>query len=215
MRCEDNRMKIFVFNWLLVSCVSAAAAADDVVKIPLDTIWAANMPGTRDVYELEKGTGSRNHPAPLSDQIADALPFLPQGKTTGKGFAVAGTENEALRSANAVMAKKQQPRQSFPSNASVWLVFYSHSLNEYVHLDSVERRDKIIKVAYRFVPHETKQMTAHFALIPLGKLPVGKYRVDYVRLPLEQKCVDKGFRSVDSQWNNRVVCQPFSLEVVR
>lgn len=214
--------QLFSIGLGLVAYITAAigSAAEqnkqpEAVKIPLKDIWAADMPGTRDVYELEKGTGSRNHPAPLSDDIADALPFLSQGKTTGKGFAVVGTEKEALRSAAAILAKKQQPRQSFSTKANIWVVFFSHSFGQYVHLTSVERRDKIIKVGYRFVPHETKQLTAHYALIPLGKLPVGKYRVDIVRLPLEQKYVDQGFKSVDSELHNRVVCQPFSFEIVK
>ncbi len=208
-------MKSLVFSWLLVLIASANAVADNVVQIPLKSILAHGMPGTRDVRELEKGAVPPNQRAPLSDDIGGELEFIPKGQTTAKGFAVVGTGNAALRNAHAVLVKKQQPRQSFSADAEISVVFFSHSFDQYVHLDNVERRDKTIKIAYRFVPHETKQMTAHFALIPLGKLPVGKYRVDFVRLPLEQKYVDTGFRSVDSQWNNRVVCLPFSFEIVK
>lgn len=205
-------MKIFVFSWLVVSCVSAAAAADDVVKIPLDTIWARAMPGTRDINELEKSVAKQGE-TPVND-IGGTLRFLGKGKTTGKGFAVSGTEKEALKNASAVLVDKKQPRQIFPSTDNIWLVFYSHSFGQYVHLVNVERRDRTIKIEYRLVPHATKQLTAHFALIPLGRIPTGKYSVEIVRLPLEQKYVDQGFKSVDSQWNNRVVCQPFAFEVV-
>ena len=211
----QTKLTLFLLMFALgASAAPTAEQSEDVVKIPLNTIWAANMPGTRDVYELEKGTGSRSHPAPLSDAIAGALKFIRQGQTTAKGFAVVGTGKEALRNAHTVLAKKQQPRQSFSTKANISLVFFSHSFGQYVHLDSVERREKTAKIAYRFGPHETKQLTAHYALIPLGKLPVGNYRVEIVRLPLEQKYVDQGFKPVDSQWNNRVVCQPFSFEIV-
>jgi len=206
-------MKSLVFSCLLV--VSANAVADDVVQIPLKSIWAHEMPGTRNVHELEKAALPANQAASLDNQIGNALRFLSKGKTTAKGFAVMGTEKEALSKALVALANNQQPRQTFSDNAQVFVFFFSHSFGEYVHLDNVERRDKTVKIAYRFVPHATKQLTAHYAVIPIGKLPVGKYRVDFVRLPLEQKYVDKGFKSVDSQWNNRVVCLPFSFEVVK
>jgi hypothetical protein len=143
---------LVVYTTATISSAAEQNKQPEAVEIPLDTIWAAGMPGTRDILELEKG-GTKQR-GTLADKIADTLPFLPQGKTTGKGFAVVGTEKEALRSAYAVLAKKQQPRQSFPSNANIWVVFYSHTSGEYVHLDNVERREKTIKVAYRFVPHE-------------------------------------------------------------
>jgi hypothetical protein len=207
-----------MFVLLLVLGASDAIAAKDpgdVVKTPLNTIWAYAMPGTRDIHELEKTALSAKQAASLDNQIGNVLQFLPKSKTTAKGFAVAGTEKEALSKALSAFIKKQQPRQAFPANAQVIVFFFSHSFGQYVHLNDVERREKTIKIVYRFVPHKTKQLTAHYALIPLGKLPIGKYRVDIVRLPLEQKYVNQGFKSVDSQWGNRVVCQPFSFEVIQ
>jgi hypothetical protein len=207
---------LLVFGVLLVLSANGNASADDVVQIPLKSIWAHGMPRTRDVRELEMDAIPPNQRAPLSDDIGGALEFIPQGQTTAKGFAVVGTsEKDALSNAHAVFANKQKAPQFFSTDANIFVVFFSHSFGQYVHLDKVERREKTIKIAYHFVPHETKQMTAHFALIPLGKLPVGKYRVDIVRLPLEQKYVEKGFKSVDSQWNNRAVCLPFSFEIVK
>lgn len=201
-------------SWCLVLFASAVVVADDVVKIPLKSIWAHAMPGTRDVHELEKVALSAKQAASFDNQIGDALEFLPKGKSTTKGFVVVGTEKEALSKALAALTKKQQPCQTFSANAQVFAFFFSHSFGQYVHLDIVERRGKTIKIAYRFVPHETKQLTAHYALIPLGKLPIGKYRVDIVRLPLEEKSVEQGFKSAESEWEGRVVCQPFTFEIV-
>lgn len=209
------RTTLIMFVLLLVLRASAVVAADDtedVVKIPLNTIWATSMPGTRDINELEKSAAKQG--GTLVNDIGGTLRFLGKGKTTGKGFAVSGTEKEALKNAYVVLVDKKQPRQTLPSSANIWLVFFSHSFGQFVHLANVERRDRTIKIEYRLVPHATKQLTAHFALIPLGKLPAGKYTVDIVRLPLEQKYVDQGFKAVDSQLNNRVVCQPFSFEVL-
>jgi hypothetical protein len=177
--------------------------------IPLKDIWAHNMPGTREVTELEAG----NAAGLLFEQIGGALKFIPKGQTVAKGFAVAGTDKEALRNAHAVLVNSKKLQQSFPAVNDFWLVFFSHSFGQYVHLDNVERSGTKIRVSYRFVPHETKQMSAHFAMIPLGKLSPGKYRVDIVRLPLEQKYVAQGFKAIDRQWEARVVCQPFSFTV--
>jgi hypothetical protein len=198
-------------------CVNAVACVPSerskAVEIPLKSIWAHEMPGTRDIRVLEKGVVSQR--ASLADQIGGALDFIPKGQTAGKGFAVVGTDKEALRNAHKVLVQTRKPRQSFSASADLSLVFFSHPFGQYVHLAHVEQRDKTIKISYRFVPHETKQMTAHFALIPLGKLTAGGYQVDIVRLPLEQKYVAQGFKPVDPQWESRVVCQPFSFTVAK
>lgn len=176
---------------VIVAYAETTSRQAETVTIPLKNIWAHEMPGTRDVHELEKAALPANQAASLDNQIGDALLFVPKGKTTAKGFAVDGTEKEALSKALAAFVKKQQPRQAFAANTQVFVFFFSHSFGQYVHLDNVERREKTIKIAYRFVPHETKQLTAHYALIPLGKLPAGKYRVDIVRLPLEKSTLNK------------------------
>lgn len=206
---------LVVYTTATISSAVEQNKKTEAVEIPLKSIWAHAMPGTRDIHELEKAALPAKQAASLDNQIGDALQFLPKGKTTAKGFAVVGTEKEAVTKALAALVNKQQPRQTFLADAQVFVFFYSHSFGQYVHLDNVERRDKTVKIAYRFVPHATKQLTAHYALIPLGKLPVGKYRVDIVRLPLEQKYIDQGFKPVDSQWDNRVVCEPFSFEIVK
>ena len=214
---------------VFVAFLTAIAAPPDeeqkAVSIRLKDIWARNMPGTRDVRELEPevfgesvrelsseevvGRSRRS----LINQIGGALPFLPEGQSARRGFAVAGTDLEALQNAHAVFTKKRQVRQSFSTADNIGVVFYSHSFNQYVHLDNVKRDGKSIEIVYRFVPHETKEMTAHFALIPLGKLPAGKYRVDIVRAPMEEKFAKQGFKRVDTPWERRVVCRPFSFTV--
>ncbi len=207
--------------------VPAQSEKSKAVEIPLKSIWAHEMPGTRDVRELEPdvfGEGTkdisrkervRRETASLFNRIGSEMPFAREGVIARPGFAVLGTGLQSLRNAKVALVKQKKPAQPFSSESDISIFFFSSSFGQYVHLDHVERRGKTIKIAYRFVPHETKQMTAHYALIPLGKLPIGKYRVDIVRLPLEQKYVEKGFKSVEPQWESRVVCQPFSFTVAK
>jgi hypothetical protein len=197
----------------------------EVITIPLDQIWAYQMPGTHDIRELEpevfgavaKGISReeivRREKASLFNRIGSRIPIAREGVIVQPCFAVLGDGLEALRNAQAELTSQQEPAQSFSSNSQLSIFFFSYSFGQYVHLDHVKRRGKTIQIAYRFVPHQTKQLTAHFALIPLGKLAPGEYRVDIVRLPLDQTYIERGFKSVDPRWNAQVVCRPFSFTV--
>ncbi len=94
------------------------------------------------------------------------------------------------------------------------LVFFSQEFNCYVRLQSVERQADVITVKYVFVPHKTKELTDHFALIPIGKLPKGKWRVEIVQSPMEQKYKDAGFKEVSAKIAGQVVCGSFTFEIV-
>ena len=212
----NHLLRIIGFTVCLVASSTAMSAerdkkSNELQVIPLKEIWAHNMPGTRAVHELEPSNS--NQRSSLANQIGGSLDFTPKGQVVGKGIAVLGVDKKALSNAHAVLVKGNKPRQTFSDGDDISLVFFSHLFSQYVHLHSVERSDKVIKISYRIVPHETKQMTAHFALIPLGKLPAGKYRVEIARLPLEEKYVSQGFKPVESRWEKRVVCQPFSFTV--
>lgn len=194
-------------HFLLI--VALLLMAEAPKTIPLKDIWAHEMPGTRDVQKLEPSTSRSS----LANQIGGSLDFTPDGQVVGRGFAVAGVDKKALSNAHAVLVKSTKPRQTFSTENDITLVFFSRMFSQYVHIQSVERSDKTINISYRFVPHETKQMTAHFALIPLGKLTAGKYQVKIASLPLEEKYVAQGIKPVDPKWEKRVICQPFSFTV--
>jgi hypothetical protein len=226
-------MKPFVlFVWivgglfLLVAIIATLAEQRELMQIPLNQVWAHEMPGTRDVRELEPdvfGEGAiklsrqqraRREKNSLLNRIGSLIPFARDSVVTRPGFAVSSTGLEALQNAEAKLAKDANPGRTFSTHENVSIFFFSYSFGAYVHLQHIERRGKLIEISYRFVPHETKQMTAHFAIIQLGTLPGGQYRVNMVRLPLEQKYVDQGWTPVDSKWDSWVVCQPFGFTVV-
>jgi hypothetical protein len=184
-----------------------AEATNEKVMIPLDVIWGYNMPGTLNVEELdERGL--------LFAEIRRSLWAFPsKDKDARPGFAVAGTGLESLREVHAILVKNQKPRQTFPKDSDICVVFFSYQNQPYVHLHSVRRQGSIVEVRYQFVPHETEETTEHFALIPLGKLPSGKYDVKFIRSPMPQKYIDLGFRPTSDEVARRVVCGSFSFSV--
>ena len=187
-----------------------------IVKIPLDEIWAYKMPSTRDVRTLE-----RDKFAPTTEEIRKALGPTPLEKpgpikmpAPKRGFAVVGGGRDALQQTYSVLVDKQKPPQQLPAGSEITLIFTSIQSQRYVELDEVERQGNDFVVRYRFVPHETAEVTEHFALIPLGKLPTGKHSVQIVQSPMEKKYLDRGFRPMSDADARRIVCGSFSFSVV-
>lgn len=193
----------------LACWVTSAIAGEGVVTIPLKEIWALDVPGTRDLRKL---TDQRPDIA-IAERIDRILQVNPT-KGNRKGFAVAGEDLAAVKEALARLSDKRAAPESLPSDMEVSLVFFSTPFSYYVHLQSVERRGDVITIKYAFVPHKTKELTAHFAIIPMGKLPVGKWQVKIVQLPMAQEYKAAGFKPVDSKTAREIVCAPFVFETV-
>jgi hypothetical protein len=184
--------------------------AADAVKIPLDRIWGYSMPGTRDVQELAADARS----VPFME-IRRSIWSIPAKQTkAGPAFAVSGTELEALRDVHSVLVNGKKPQQSFAAGSEIYVAFFSYANRPYVHLHNVERQGNTINIRWRFVPHETEETTEHFALIPLGKLPIGKFHVNIIRSPMPQEYIDLGFRPTSDVVADRNVCKSFSFEVM-
>ena len=94
------------------------------------------------------------------------------------------------------------------------MFFFSHAFGYYVHLRKVEQEPGKIVITYRFAPHRTKEMTNHFALIPLGNLSPGKVKVESVRAPIDSQLTVAGFKEPSAAMAMQVVAQPFEFEVV-
>ncbi len=203
---------------LFIVCASCRADSEpgdgdeqQPVTIPLDQIWALNMLGTRNVHDLEKNTPSAER---LMRDIGDVLDFQTEGQTAKPAFTVAGVGLEALREARAVMVGKRDPQQTFAAGQELSVVFFSHEFGYYVHLQEVVMDGGTVTIKYRFVPHKTKELTRHFALIPIGKQDIGKVEVKLLRLPMEQHFVDAGFQETAQEWESRVVCGSSEFQVL-
>ena len=149
----------------------------------------------------------------LLSQIRNHLQYNKPSKSASQAFAVEGTGRTARREAAAVMLGKKKPQDSFPANRDLSVIFFSDLFGSYVHLAKVEQQRGRVVICYRFVPHESSQLTTHIALVPLGKLSPGEVKVDIKRLPMQHKYLDEGFKELPSSWDSRIVSQPFRFRV--
>jgi hypothetical protein len=229
----------------VVLCAFAVAdglssSQDETVAIPLDEIWAYEMPGTRDIQELDRDLSAENPETDTSTEsgsqrdslwtsIANSLSAdMPgsdwprEGQLARPGFAVVGTGREALRRTHAVLVNGEKPAESFELDTEISLAFFSYQTATYVHIQKVERRGNEIEIQYRFVGYGEKFVTAHLALIPLGKLLPGEYEVNMVQLPSRYQSLVDPSKSLPKSDHNlsrekelgrRFVSQPFSFSV--
>jgi hypothetical protein len=190
------------------------ARQDDTIEIPLAEIWAYNMPGTYKMSANRLASGEYAFPGgAMVLAIHNSLRFVEPEKQVKPSFAVAGTGMDALQSAHKILVDEEDPRETFSLSEEISLIFFSHEFSQYVHLEDVTRRETTITIPYHFVPHGEKVVTNHFALIPLGKLPVGIYKVNVVRSPLEANFNEYGVKPVGRDWELRVVSKSFQFAV--
>lgn len=223
-----NRYLIFTVLSLVllrsaISVADESKASADVKTIPLDSIWGYNLPATRDISgipfpEQPKGVGQtfaflgRERDYNI-EQIRRALVLKSPTDKALPGFVIPSACNSrTLLGVHPVLRGKPNPlKRNFPEGEFT-LIFFSHPLSYYARLRAVEQDDDRIIVRYQFEPHTTPEATVHFALIPLGKLAAGEYKVDYEQIPLEQKYRDQGFEPVPPKAED-TVCHDFSFTV--
>lgn len=205
----------------------AEPISSEVETVPLDKIWAFQMPGTGDVRALEPEKYGESTTAltsaervglmheSLTQRIRDSLSILDRekGEKAASGFIVEGNGREALENAFSILVDGKPTETKFLGSKEIALVFFSHAFGDYVHVKHVERRGEVIDVQYRFIPHMTKDMSQHFALIPLGSLPAGNYQVSFTQLPLPPRYATKGQTHVPQEMVEWIVCKPFRFSV--
>ncbi len=178
-------------------------------EIPLKDIWALHMPGTIDLAKIDNAVASREMAS-----IRQLLSRPPaEGKDGKAGFVVLGRPMDALHEAHAVLVDGKKALDTIPKDNLSSVVFFSHEFGRYVHVQSVERRGNDIEIKYKFVPHKSKELTEHFALIPLGKLPAGTMRVNILQTPMPKELVVAGWKPISADTARRVVCNSFSFVV--
>lgn len=197
--------------------VGTAALADappstgpaDTINIPLDSIHALNMPGTRPLDPIESHEGEfKTASGPFVKAICIELARMKQPRA---GFAVPGQGEDAVQEAQRVLVEKQEPR-GLRAGQRASLFFFSKPFGAYVHLRSVtmEPAQKRITIIYRFVPHETRRITPHLAVIPLPDLPAGAYDVALIG-QLDDRQDERTPGAYVKQWEPQVICRPFSF----
>lgn len=192
---------------LAVSANPSPAAEPETVTIPLDTIWARNMPGTRDIRKLDW------------KQIQwKELLTGPQGvlQLMGKeraepGFVVAGTGQAALVAAHKKSADDPtKPPKSLPHGSECSIVFFTHAFPPSIALDKVERKGKLFEVRYYYDASGLTSFSTHIALIPAGKLETGNYRVKMIEVPTD---VTPQLAASEREAVSKVVSQSFTFRI--
>lgn len=173
--------------------LSQAAFAAEPVAIRLDQIWGYDLPGTKDVRELEPKADPTMSVDELQShldvwKILRVLNRRPQeGETAGPAFIVEGSGKKALEGAEEAFSSSDYAAV-LPADKDLTIVFYSHLCGRYVRLISVERLPRRIIVKYQFVAHQYGQMTTRFALIPIGAFSDGPLEVQIEQLdPINER----------------------------
>lgn len=204
---------------ILFSQVSGEPPGDKSKSIPLDKIWAYEMPGARDITTLEKSLNERADKGPLW-LIYESM-VLRAGKLKYKdlarpAFAVSGGDCSALRAAQSVLVDGTKPRKTFSKDEELTIVFFSEPVSKYrVRVGQVARTDNEVRIDYQLEAGVYGQDYHNFALIPVGKMSIGKYQVNMRQLPHEQTPIEikKGFKPLDKEWSNNYLSAPFRFSV--
>lgn len=180
---------------------------DGATLIPLDQIWAWKMPGTKNVGKLD---ADKTETGAIYQILASLSKRPKEGEKAGPAFVVEGTGEEALKKAADVLTKREEATPRVAADTDLSLVFYSYSCGQFVHIVSVEKAEKQIRVKYQFVGHPTTNMTSHFTLIPLGELPEGEVEVIIEQTPsIDERGEEQPpFRDLE-----RLVSDSFTFEV--
>ncbi len=189
--------------------------SDDAVVIPLSEVWGWRIPGTKPMSAGQRGGEYTAEEGPLLEEIRKRLSGLPgvgEEKKAEAGFIVAGTGMEAMKKAHAILMGKEDRRNDFEVDQELSLVFFTYRSTSYIHLHDIVIEDHTIRVRFKFIPHRSREVTNHFALIPISGLKGGKYEVLVERLPLEQKYVKAGVPPRPTSSNN-LVSSSFSFSV--
>lgn len=222
----NTRQLLSVGLALAATLVTTASRAevDSFELIPLNKIWALDMPGAIDIRSLEpdcfgevlEGKSSaeqvRLQENSLLSKCLIALRNSNQQQPQS-AFAVRGAGLDALKNAHSRLTKTEKPPKSFSPQDDVSIVFFSRLFGAHVRIEEVRQWDAHIEIKYRFVPHLEAYQSNNFALIPLKKIPAGKIDVAIIKLPLDQNSKDIGASEVSAEQAARIVSKPFKFLV--
>jgi hypothetical protein len=206
----------------IVLCFAISEKEKPSVEIPLDDIWALDMPGTKDIRDLENRAMFRgmkvadivkNSLVENTRSVLDSRHRPPRGQSAGPGFVVAGIGLDALKEANAVLAKKKERPKTLPAGEELTLVFFSYSSGRRVKLDNVFVGERAIRVEYHLEFDGLRMSTMHFALVPIGVFKPGIVNVQFTRLP--DTSVFGTTKPLDEERVRQLVCESFTFQVSR
>src|SRR5690606_3393456 len=105
------------------------------------------------------------------------------------------------------------PGTEVSPKSPISLIFYTGGVGYYTHVEQVERDGNTFTIHYRIVPHQTRDITQHLAVIPVGMLQSGKYAVKVEQLPLREEDIDRCYGKALPRQVDRV-CKSFDFIVI-
>jgi hypothetical protein len=229
-----------LFFALAMLSASLAAADEKPVEIPLDQIWShSSAEGAKSLRSLEPGLDRQRTPEETEalrrltpaeinkiteekvakslvlqlERAIQKLPLVKEANKTKRGFAISGVGPAALPGVHDVLVRGKKPSNRFRSDADVSLVFFSHPTRARVAIDRIEREGKIIRIHFMLISHGLLNISSTLAMIPLGQLQAGEYRVEMIRSPNELKHNQPSFPPVEENAEQRIICRPFEFSV--
>lgn len=213
-------MRLFALLAILFCC--STSYAEEAVEIPLSEIWGHKSFGTRDIKDLEPSIDTSSlskdevFQRSLVQQIRRSLNSYRRHKNKGNAgtaFVVTGTGSEALKNAHAVLVEGRKRSESFSKDSELTLVFYCYEYGRYVRLDNVSQSGSNVKIRYHFIAHNTGNMSTHFVLIPLGKMPAGTLQIDIEQLPGEGPDWGPKAAEISGELLRSLVCRPTTFTI--
>jgi len=135
-------------------------------------------------------------------------------KKPSAGFAVSGRDRDALPDLHRVLAKQEKPKGSFTPQEEVSIFFFTQLTTPHVRIKGIERTGNVFKIKYMLIPRNYQIQTSINALIPCGKLPIDKYKVEMHRVPVTAKETRNGeYPPTEADLEKLIVCLPFSFVV--
>lgn len=207
-------------TFLIVS-LFALAGIVKAEEIPLESIWGLNISGTSDVKDLipppKQNPGSEEDfvNSSLVEQVSQLLGHrhVPgEGNKAREGFVVVGVGKTALEKAREVLAGKAKPLKEISPGEEASLVVFAYASGRSFCLEDVNVDGGDIAVNYHLQAHEQMSSSAHFALIPLPKLPAGKVKVEMKRSEdTGPKAIVDRLKKIPAE---RIVSNSFSFQVI-
>jgi hypothetical protein len=155
----------------------AAEPESEAIEIPLEEIWALDMPGTQDIRELD---------APDDPIVDKVLKQISETRKFDHCFVVRGEGSDALREFLRVRTDHAYWNR-LPANEPLSLVFYTKPIREAVELVSVTQEAKVITLRYRYAPRDSNDRSSELAVIPVGALDAG----DFYTVKIERSTSDE------------------------
>lgn len=200
---------------LIVLTISPFCLAGEA--IPTDSVWGYGFQSAKDLRSLNPDSygrpvdgispGEVHRRFLTSDVLRLSRHFQSKSLQIDKPnscpcWVVVGDGEEALNQAVAVLLEKTPQPAILPSDRPLTLVFASPGTSYAFRLVDINWECKRLIIRYAYTHRQNLSMSAPIALVPLGKLPTGKYKVIFKPIEIDPSELEK------DPWHANRIKQP-------